>query len=78
MKVEVERDGPVTIVTINRPERRNAVDPETALALRSAFSGFEADGDSEAPAGRADCSAGTPRTPARSNSTGVVAVFASG
>jgi len=47
MKVEVERDGPVTIVAINRPERRNAVDPETALALRSAFAGFEADGEAE-------------------------------
>lgn len=28
--VLIERDGPVTIVTINRPERRNAVDGATA------------------------------------------------
>jgi len=43
MKLEISRDGPVTIVTINRPERRNAVDPETALALRAAFKAFDAD-----------------------------------
>ena len=30
MSVRVETEGPVTIVTIDRPERRNAVDPETA------------------------------------------------
>lgn len=47
MKVEVERDGPVTIVAIDRPERRNAVDPETALALRSAFAEFDADDRAE-------------------------------
>ena len=28
--VQVDRDGPVTVVTIDRPERRNAVDPATA------------------------------------------------
>lgn len=43
MNVIVERAGPVTLVTLNRPERRNAVDPETALALRAAFEDFEAD-----------------------------------
>ena len=32
-KVVVERDGSVTIVTINRPKARNAVDNETADAL---------------------------------------------
>lgn len=41
--VIVERDGPVTIVTINRPERRNAVDGVTARALFDAFCAFEAD-----------------------------------
>jgi enoyl-CoA hydratase len=47
MSVRVEREGPVTIVTIDRPDARNAVDPPTALALREAFEGFEA--DKEAP-----------------------------
>ena len=31
------------IVTIDRPERRNAVDRDTALALAEAFRSFEAD-----------------------------------
>lgn len=44
MTVRVERDGPVTVVTIDRPERRNAVDPATAEALRAAFAAFEEDG----------------------------------
>ena len=43
--VLTERDGPVLIVTINRPERRNAVDLPTAQALFDAFSAFEIDND---------------------------------
>ncbi|MDO9370001.1 MAG: crotonase/enoyl-CoA hydratase family protein [Sphingopyxis sp.] len=43
MSVSVDRDGPVTIVTIDRPARRNAVNPETAVALRDAFVTFAAD-----------------------------------
>lgn len=43
--VIVEREGPVTIVTLNRPERRNAVDAPTGAALRAAFEGFARDGD---------------------------------
>jgi len=43
MSVEVEREGPVTTVIINRPERRNAVDRDTAKQLVEAFSMFEAD-----------------------------------
>ncbi|MBO9712307.1 crotonase/enoyl-CoA hydratase family protein [Sphingomonas sp.] len=43
MSVAVAREGAVTIVTIDRPGSRNAVDPETAVALREAFAGFEAD-----------------------------------
>jgi enoyl-CoA hydratase len=43
MSVLVETRGPVTTVTIDRPERRNAVDLETAAALREAFDAFEAD-----------------------------------
>jgi enoyl-CoA hydratase len=36
-------DGPVAIVTINRPEARNAVDGPTAAALAEAFRRFDAD-----------------------------------
>lgn len=39
----VERDGPVTIVSINRPHRRNAVDGATARRLFDAFRAFDAD-----------------------------------
>jgi enoyl-CoA hydratase len=41
--VRVERDGPVTVVTIDRPERRNAVDAPTAAALADAFRDFDRD-----------------------------------
>jgi enoyl-CoA hydratase len=57
--VLVEREGPVTVVTINRPERRNAVDGPTAAALAGAFRAFDADPDSSvavlAGAGGAFC-----------------------
>ncbi|HYI64305.1 MAG TPA: crotonase/enoyl-CoA hydratase family protein [Allosphingosinicella sp.] len=43
MSVLVEGNGPVTTIIIDRPERRNAVDPATADALRDAFDKFEAD-----------------------------------
>jgi enoyl-CoA hydratase len=39
----IERDGPVTVVTINRPERRNAVDSVCADQLRAAFEDFDRD-----------------------------------
>jgi enoyl-CoA hydratase/carnithine racemase len=39
----VEHDGPVTLVTINRPERRNAVDGLCADQLREAFVAFDRD-----------------------------------
>lgn len=42
-KLIVERSGPVWVLTINRPARRNAVDRETALLLRAAIVAFEAD-----------------------------------
>lgn len=42
--VRVEHRGEVTIVTLNRPERRNAVDPATGVELRQAFEAFDADG----------------------------------
>ncbi|MEY2418255.1 MAG: enoyl-CoA hydratase [Actinomycetota bacterium] len=41
--VLVDRDGPVTIVTINRPHARNAVDRATAGELYEAFLAFDAD-----------------------------------
>ncbi len=41
--VRVEHEGPVTVVTIDRPERRNAVDPPTATALLEAFTDFDTD-----------------------------------
>ena len=43
--VRSERRGPVLTVTIDRPERRNAVDRETARALAAAFGEFDGDGD---------------------------------
>jgi enoyl-CoA hydratase len=41
----VQHDGPVTVVTINRPERRNAVDSVCADQLREAFLAFDHDDD---------------------------------
>ena len=43
MSVRVDREGPVTTVTIDRPEVRNAVDRPTAEALADAFRDFEAE-----------------------------------
>jgi enoyl-CoA hydratase len=43
--VKTERRGNIFIVTIDRPESRNAVDPATAKALADAFRAFDADGD---------------------------------
>ena len=45
MSVRVERDGPVTTVILSRPDRRNAVDRDTALALADAFRAFDGDED---------------------------------
>ena len=55
--VSVARLGPVTLVTIQRPEVRNAVDPATAEALYEAMLAFEADETSSAAvlAGAGDC-----------------------
>jgi len=41
--VRVERDGPVRIVILERPRRRNAVDGPTAAALADAFRAFDAE-----------------------------------
>jgi len=43
MPVTVADHGPVRVVTIDRPERRNAVDRPTAAALVAAFQAFDAD-----------------------------------
>ncbi|HJW11880.1 MAG TPA: crotonase/enoyl-CoA hydratase family protein [Albitalea sp.] len=41
--VSYQREGRVAVVTLARPERRNAVDAATASALADAFRRFEAD-----------------------------------
>jgi enoyl-CoA hydratase len=41
--VRRETNGPVTTIILDRPERRNAVDPPTAAALRAEFRAFEKD-----------------------------------
>jgi len=41
--VRVEKEGPVTVVTLDRPEVRNAVDAATARRLHEAFVAFEQD-----------------------------------
>ena len=43
MPVLIEKDGPVTIVTLSRPTVRNAVDRPTARELADAFAAFDAD-----------------------------------
>jgi enoyl-CoA hydratase len=43
MTVIYEKRGPVAVVTINRPEVRNAIDRATATALREGFERFEGD-----------------------------------
>ena len=42
-KVLVSQDGPVTIVTINRPQVKNACDVETVQTLHDVFAAFEVD-----------------------------------
>src|SRR2546429_629102 len=42
-KVRVEKNGPVTTVILTRPERRNAVDRQTAHQLAEAFEAFADD-----------------------------------
>ncbi len=47
MTVRITQDGLTTVVTIDRPEVRNAVDRETAQDLADAFRDFEADPQSK-------------------------------
>ena len=44
--VVIGDDGPVRVITIDRPDRRNAVDSTTADALRAAFEAFHGDDSS--------------------------------
>jgi enoyl-CoA hydratase len=44
MTVEVSNEGPITTITIDRPQLRNAVDGPTAALLGEAFRRFDADG----------------------------------
>ncbi|MFB6179800.1 MAG: crotonase/enoyl-CoA hydratase family protein [Halorientalis sp.] len=41
--VEYDRRGSVAVITVDRPARRNAIDRETALALREAWERFDDD-----------------------------------
>ena len=41
--VHFERDGPVATISLDRPDKRNAVDGPTAAALLAAFDRFEGD-----------------------------------
>jgi enoyl-CoA hydratase len=45
MTVRYERTGPVVVVTIDRPERRNAIDRATAEGLYQAWQDFDADSE---------------------------------
>lgn len=42
-KILIETNGPITIIVINRPHARNALDNEAAHGLASALKDFEAD-----------------------------------
>ncbi|HVD87114.1 MAG TPA: crotonase/enoyl-CoA hydratase family protein [Solirubrobacterales bacterium] len=44
-EVRYEREGAAAVLTIDRPERRNAIDAAAASALRRGFDQFEADAD---------------------------------
>ena len=46
-KIRVETNGPVTTITINRPERRNALDLEATDLLTAAFAAFENDPEAQ-------------------------------
>ena len=45
--VTTEKQGDIWVVTLNRPEVRNAVDSSTARALHAAFLAFEDDSDAK-------------------------------
>jgi enoyl-CoA hydratase len=43
--ISIDDRGPVRVVTVERPQRRNAYDRDTAAALAEAFRAFDADDD---------------------------------
>ncbi len=43
--LDIQIDGPVALLTLNRPEKRNAIDPPTYEAMAQALSGFDANND---------------------------------
>jgi enoyl-CoA hydratase len=47
MSILIKKEGPVTIVSINRPQVRNCVNPETADELAQAWRDFDADDDAK-------------------------------
>ncbi|MBZ0125081.1 MAG: crotonase/enoyl-CoA hydratase family protein, partial [Rhodocyclaceae bacterium] len=47
MNVRIEKNGRVTTVILDRPEKRNAVDRPTATALAEVFRAFETDAESD-------------------------------
>ena len=57
MTVEYDRRGPVAVVSVDRPDRRNAIDDATAEALGDAWTRF--DGDDDALVGVLTGTAGT-------------------
>ena len=44
-KILYEKDGRLALITINRPNSLNAIDPQTSYELHSAFSDFRDDPD---------------------------------
>lgn len=45
--IRVSKHDRITLVTIDRPEQRNAIDPTTARALKRAFANFDRDDESD-------------------------------
>ena len=39
--VSIEERGPVSIIAINRPEKRNAINKAVAIELQEAFAAFD-------------------------------------
>ena len=52
----IERNGAVTSVSINRPEKRNALTPEMLVSLRHIAESFREDTETRAVIFRSDCS----------------------
>ncbi|TNE28265.1 MAG: enoyl-CoA hydratase/isomerase family protein [Alphaproteobacteria bacterium] len=52
---QLERQGPVTSVSINRPDKRNALTPEMLLSLRRIAESFRVDKETRAVIFRSDC-----------------------